>query len=131
MNYIIPLAHVFKLKGSKQVNVKGKGFSKIELKKTGVSIEMAKKYGLRIDSRRRSTHQKNIDQLKEWINKFSENEKEIHKSKKEIVKKSNTYRGRAFRGITSSGKKGRGLMKARGLRNTSIHKWKKKTRKNR
>jgi large subunit ribosomal protein L13e len=130
MKYIIPLAHVFKLKGSKQVKVKGKGFSKIELKKTGVSIEMAQKYGLRLDSRRRTAHQKNIDQLKECLNKFSENKKEIHKSKKVLVK-SKTYRGNAFRGLTSSGKKARGLMKARGLRNTSIHKWKKKTRKNR
>jgi hypothetical protein len=128
MKHKLPLALVFKLKGSKQAKVKGKGFSKIELKKTGVTIEVAQKYGLRLDSRRRTAHQKNIDQLKKWFNKFSENKKEIYKSKEFV--KSKTYRGNAFRGLTSSGKKGRGLMKARGLRNTSIHKWKKKTRKN-
>ncbi|MEM4481271.1 MAG: 50S ribosomal protein L15e [Desulfurococcaceae archaeon] len=35
-------------------------------------------------------------------------------------------RGRAHRGLTSSGKKMRGLRKSRGLRNTTYYKWKKK-----
>ncbi len=35
-------------------------------------------------------------------------------------------RGRVFRGLTSAGKKMRGLRKSRGLRGTHHHKWKKK-----
>lgn len=37
-------------------------------------------------------------------------------------------RGRVFRGLTSAGKKMRGLMKSRGLKGTIKHKWKKKQR---
>jgi len=37
-------------------------------------------------------------------------------------------RGRAFRGLTSAGKKMRGLRKSRGLRGTVYYKWKKKQR---
>lgn len=36
------------------------------------------------------------------------------------------HRGRVFRGLTSAGKKMRGLRKSRGLRHTIKHKWKKK-----
>ncbi len=39
---------------------------------------------------------------------------------------SRKHRGRVFRGLTSAGKKMRGLRKSRGLRGTIKHKWKKK-----
>ncbi len=39
---------------------------------------------------------------------------------------SGKHRGRVFRGLTSAGKKMRGLRKSRGLRGTIKHKWKKK-----
>ncbi len=39
---------------------------------------------------------------------------------------SRKHRGRVFRGLTSAGKKMRGLRKSRGLRGTHKHKWKKK-----
>lgn len=39
---------------------------------------------------------------------------------------SKVHKGRVFRGLTSAGKKMRGLRKSRGLRGTVKHKWKKK-----
>jgi len=39
---------------------------------------------------------------------------------------SNKHRGRVFRGLTSAGRKMRGLLKSRGLKGTIKHKWKKK-----
>jgi len=41
---------------------------------------------------------------------------------------SGKHRGRPFRGLTSAGRKMRGLLKSRGLRGTHKHKWKKKAR---
>jgi len=38
------------------------------------------------------------------------------------------HKGRVFRGLTSAGKKMRGLRKSRGLKGTTKHKWKKKQR---
>ena len=83
MEYLIPIAHVSRLKNSKQVKARGKGFSITELNKAGVSIEIARKYGLRIDSRRKSVHQENIEKLKTWNSKLSKKKEEIQKSKKE------------------------------------------------
>ena len=83
MEYLIPIARVSRLKNSKQVKARGKGFSIKELNKAGVSIEIARKYGLRIDSRRKSVHQENIEKLKKWNSKLSKKKEEIQKSKKE------------------------------------------------
>lgn len=82
MEYLIPIAHVFRFKKSRQVKAKGKGFSIMELNKAGVSIEIARKYGLRIDSRRKTVHQENIEKLKKWISKFIKKKEETQKSKK-------------------------------------------------
>jgi len=42
------------------------------------------------------------------------------------VTESASAKGRPFRGLTSAGKRARGLLSSRGLRGTHIHKWKKK-----
>ena len=54
----------------------------MELNKAGVSIEIARKYGLRIDSRRKTVHQENVEKLKKWFSKFSKKKEETQKSKK-------------------------------------------------
>ncbi|MCC6013359.1 MAG: 60S ribosomal protein L13 [Candidatus Verstraetearchaeota archaeon] len=42
----------------------GRGFSLLELKAAGISEKEAKKLGIRIDKRRRSCHQENVELLK-------------------------------------------------------------------
>ncbi len=44
------------------------------------------------------------------------------------VSESASARGRPFRGLTSAGKKSRGLLSSRGLKGTHQHKWKKKAK---
>jgi large subunit ribosomal protein L13e len=51
---------------------KGRGFSLLEIKAAGLTISEAKKLGIPIDSRRRSSHDVNIEKLKQLIkNKVS------------------------------------------------------------
>ena len=42
----------------------GKGFSPNELKEAGVNKQQAKQIGLRVDVKRKSTHQENVDCIK-------------------------------------------------------------------
>ena len=42
----------------------GKGFSPNELKEAGVNMQEAKQFGFRIDVKRKSTHQENVDCIK-------------------------------------------------------------------
>jgi ribosomal protein L13E len=55
---------VFK-KGGKQRY--GKGFSREELKKAGLSFKQALKLGLPIDSKRRTTHEENVEVIKTFL----------------------------------------------------------------
>lgn len=50
----------------------GKGFSLGELQAVGLDFKKALKMGLRIDKRRRSIHQENIDLLKELLGNSKE-----------------------------------------------------------
>ena len=52
---------VTKQNGKKSV---GKGFSPNELKEAGVNKQQAKQIGLRVDVKRKSTHQENVDCIK-------------------------------------------------------------------
>lgn len=60
---------------------KGRGFSMEELKQAGVTIELAKKIGIRIDKRRKSVRQENVEKLKELKSSY---EKEHATPKKDI-----------------------------------------------
>ena len=42
----------------------GQGFSPNELKEAGVNTQQAKQIGLRVDDKRKSTHQENVDCIK-------------------------------------------------------------------
>ncbi len=48
----------------------GRGFSKGELEAVGLDFKTAMKLGLRIDKRRRSVHEWNIQALKEYLKKI-------------------------------------------------------------
>ncbi len=105
----------------------GRGFSKSELKEVGLSSSTARRLGIVTDDRRKSKHQVNVDSLQEML-------KTTGKSIPELVKEaaptrirftSGPHYGRAQRGLTSSGKRMRGLFRSRGSRGTRGYKFKK------
>lgn len=56
--------------GLDQGTREGRGFSKGELEAVGLDFKTALKLGLRIDKRRRSVHEWNIQILKEYLEKI-------------------------------------------------------------
>jgi len=48
----------------------GKGFSKGELGAVGLDFTRARKLGLKIDKRRRSVHEWNVQRLREYLDKL-------------------------------------------------------------
>jgi large subunit ribosomal protein L13e len=85
----------------------GKGFSKTEIKDSGINIGEARHLGIPVDQRRNTSYSENIIALKEWI---AEARNESYRVPN-IKQTSKGQRGRAFRGLTSSGKKMRALKK--------------------
>jgi large subunit ribosomal protein L13e len=63
MSYI-PMVFSPSKKYSPRKKREGRGFSLLELEVAGINIENARKLGIRIDKRRRSCHQENIELLK-------------------------------------------------------------------
>jgi ribosomal protein L13E len=55
---------ITKQNGKKSI---GQGFSPNELKEAGVNKQQAKQIGLRVDVKRKSTHQENIDSIKAHV----------------------------------------------------------------
>ncbi len=62
----------------------GRGFSYLELKKAKIDIRMAKNLGLRVDKRRRTAYDENVELLGERVRggKKKEEKKERKKGKK-------------------------------------------------
>lgn len=58
----------------------GRGFSLGELKVAGISLQEAKKLGLRIDKRRRSTHQENVEALKKYLEEVRKKQEQTKSS---------------------------------------------------
>jgi large subunit ribosomal protein L13e len=85
----------------------GKGFSIEEVKEAGVNVGEARHLGVPVDQRRSTNYPENVEALKEWI---AEARKEGFRVPKPKMT-SKGQRGRAFRGLTSSGKKMRALGK--------------------
>jgi len=56
---------------------KGKGFSIGEIKAAGINTDMAAKLGIPIDKRRKTVHEKNVENLKKYYQQFKN---EIEKS---------------------------------------------------
>jgi large subunit ribosomal protein L13e len=83
----------------------GKGFSLLELKTVELTAGKAKKMGIPVDLRRKTSHEENIETLKEFLDEAKNLDIKVGEHK--LVSK--PIRGRAFRGKTSAGKKMRNL----------------------
>ncbi|MCW4042224.1 MAG: ribosomal protein L13e [Candidatus Bathyarchaeota archaeon] len=105
---------------------KGRGFSKSELYEAGLSIHAAIRLGIRSDPLRRTKHQKNIDELRLLVDSMDKDALKIRQhSITRCRQSSKPHRGRTHRGLTSSGKRTRGLLRTRGLKSTRNYKFKK------
>jgi len=102
--------------GPKEMMSPGKGFSEAELKEVGLSSPVAGRLGIPNDDRRRTKHQENINRLQEWITSTGKTASELARSAVPVSRgfKSGPHAGRAFRGLTSSGRRTRGLLRSRG-----------------
>lgn len=83
----------------------GKGFSLGELEEAGLNPGEARHLGVPVDLRRSTSYPENVDGLRGWI---QDAQKEGFRAPKP-KQYSKGQRGRAFRGLTSSGKKMRAL----------------------
>ena len=86
---------------------KGKGFSISELTEVGLNPGEARRIGVPVDTRRSSAHKMNIEVLKEYIDETRGERIRVPKPK--MVSK--PKRRRVNRGLTSAGKRMRGLNK--------------------
>ena len=83
----------------------GKGFSLGELKAVELTAGNAKKMGIPVDTKRKTSHEENIEMLKEFLEEAKDLDIKVEKPKFE----NKPIRGRAYRGKTSAGKKMRNL----------------------
>lgn len=89
----------------------GKGFSKIELVAVELTLGRAKSLGLPVDQKRGSSHDENIEALKEFLEGAKDLDIKVSRPKKTGKK----HVGRAYRGRTSAGQKAKGLRKSSGI----------------
>ncbi len=94
----------------------GKGFSKIELIAVELTLGRAKSLGLPVDQKRGSSHDENIEALKEFVEGAKDLDIKVSRPK---MKTGKAHVGRAYRGRTSAGQKVKGLRKIKGTRKAS------------
>ncbi|MGB6681907.1 MAG: ribosomal protein L13e [Candidatus Bathyarchaeia archaeon] len=105
---------------------KGRGFSESELHEADLSIHAAIRLGIRSDPLRRTKHQKNIDELRLLLDSMDKDALKLRQHSITRCRQSaKPHHGRVHRGLTSSGKRTRGLLRTRGLKNTRTYKFKK------
>ena len=80
----------------------GKGFSKAELVAVELTLGRAKSLGLPVDQKRGSSHDENIEALKEFIEGAKDLDIKVSRPKKKTGK---AHVGRAYRGRTSAGQR--------------------------
>jgi len=116
---------------SRGIEKEGKGFSREELKEVGLSLKQAIKLKIPVDKRRKTKYEENVKILKSInLNELKEIVKLLPKkrlTRKKRIELARKNRKRVFRGLTSAGKKMRGLRKLK-LKETHKAKWKKKRR---
>ena len=86
----------------------GRGFSIGEIEEVGLNVGEARHLGVPVDQRRSTSYPENVEALKEWV---EEARKEGFRAPRP-KQSSKGQKGRAFRGMTSSGKKMRALKKS-------------------
>jgi len=105
----------------------GKGYSKAEVSKLGLSVIEARKLGIYVDERRKTCYEENVKRLGEWLERVRKGEILPPPPALPKIIKVKPKRGRAFRALTSAGRRMRGLMSVK-LRETHRYKWKRKQR---
>ncbi len=61
----------FELPSERKSKREGRGFSLGEIKAVNLTPDKARKLGLRVDKRRKSVHQENIDALKKYLEEMN------------------------------------------------------------
>jgi len=102
-----------------------RGYSIAEVKKLGLSVIEARKLGIYVDERRKTCYEENVKRLSEWIEKVKRGEILPPPPTLPKVIKVKPKKRRVFRGLTSAGRKMRGLVSVK-LRETHKYKWKRK-----
>jgi ribosomal protein L13E len=85
----------------------GKGFSRAELEEAGISIGDTMRLGIPMDKRRGTKYEENVERLKAYTEEAKKAGVKIGRPRS----RSKAKRGRVYRGLTSAGKKVRGLRK--------------------
>ncbi|RLE66623.1 MAG: hypothetical protein DRJ47_02080 [Thermoprotei archaeon] len=105
----------------------GRGYSIGEIKKANLSIQEARRLGIYVDQRRKTVYEDNVKRLMEWLERVRNGEIKPPEPTLPKIIKVKRKKGRAFRGLTSAGRRSRGLLRV-GLRETHKYKWKRKHR---
>lgn len=90
-----------------KVQKDGKGFSKAELEEAGIPVGDAMRLGIPKDKRRKTKYSENVERLKTYAEEAKKAGVKISRPQFE----SKAKKGRVYRGLTSAGKKMRGLQK--------------------
>ncbi|MFQ6053268.1 MAG: ribosomal protein L13e [Candidatus Bathyarchaeia archaeon] len=85
----------------------GRGFSLAELREAGLNVGEARHIGVPVDLKRSTSYPENIERLRAWVEEAKREGFRVSKPRQS----SKGQRGRAHRGLTSSGKRMRGLRK--------------------
>lgn len=105
----------------------GSGFSIGEIKSLGLNVYQARLLGIYVDKRRKSTWPQNVENLKKWLADVLEGRAPLPLPTLPKVVKVKPKSGRAFRGVTTAGRKSRGLLST-SYRETHNYKYRKKER---
>ena len=85
----------------------GRGFSTGELKVAGLNVGEARHLGITVDLNRRTSHEENVEKLKGWAESAKKDGIRVPTPKQSTKAEP----GRVYKGLTSAGKKMRGLRK--------------------
>jgi len=102
-----------------------RGYSVGEVKEVGLTVREARLLGIRVDERRKTVHEVNVQRLSEWLAKVKAGEVEppAPALPKEVKVKRDLRR--VFKGKTMAGRRMRGLLSLK-YRYTHKYKWKRK-----
>lgn len=85
----------------------GRGFSLDELTEVGLSVGEARHISVPVDLKRSTSYNENVEILRRWMKEADREGLRVPRPRQ----RSKNWRGRTNRGLTSSGKKMRGLRK--------------------
>ena len=87
----------------------GRGYSVGEVKAVGLTVGEARLLGIRVDTRRDSVWDINVQRLREWLNRVIKGEVLPPEPALPKAVKIKRKRGRVFRALTPAGRRMRGL----------------------